>query len=144
MNDLVNNVLQVERSLSAEKGAFSLFALFLREESVEKWDLVISAPWIETDKEDALNLISSKVREALNLSELLAVSRIVLVEPTSPAVVAINRAFAVDHSSVEVRDANFFGLAIKHAHIFASRQQESAVPSPNRALARLRRKQAQH
>lgn len=145
MNPLVDHLLQIEKVLSAEKGAFSLFAIFLREDATDKWDLVVSAPWVEFDKEAALRLISTRVRKVLTPSELLAVSRIVLVEPTSPAVVAINRAFHVEHSTAEVRDSNFFGLAIKHAHIFASTRQDAAVPSkslPNKALQRTRRKPA--
>lgn len=53
MNSLVEDLLKIEKSLSAEKGAFSLFALFLREDAAGKWDLVISAPWVEADKEAA-------------------------------------------------------------------------------------------
>jgi hypothetical protein len=143
MNTLVANLLAVEKALSAKKGAFSLFALFLREGATDKWDLVISAPWVEADKESALNLISAKVSAALTPSELLAISRIVFVEPSSPAVVAINRAIRVEHSTVDVRDSSFFGLAIKHAHIFASARQDSDKPakaSPKKALQRTRRK----
>jgi len=145
MNPLAEHLLQVEKELSDEKGPFALFALFLREDAADKWDLVISAPWVETDKEAALRLISAKVRRVLSPTELLAVSRIVLVEPASPAVAAINSAFRVEHSTVEVRDSNFFGLAIKHAHIFASARQDAAMPaepSPNKVLQRKRRKPA--
>lgn len=129
MNSLVEHLLQVEKALSQEKGGFALFALFLREDAADKWDLVISAPWVESDKEAALRLISSKVRAVLSPTELMAVSRIVLVEPTSPAVAAINRAFHVEHSTVEVRNSNFFGLAIKHATIFASVRRETGAPA---------------
>ena len=34
-------LLQVERSISREKGPFSLFALFLREEAPGKWALTL-------------------------------------------------------------------------------------------------------
>ena len=145
MNKLVESLLKVEKSLSCEKGAFSLFAAFLREDAPGKWDLVVSAPWVESDKEAALRVISARVREVLKPQELLAISRIVLVESTSSEVVAINRAFRVEHSTVEVRDSNFFGLAIKHAHILASGRQAAGVPakpSPDRGSQRARRKAA--
>lgn len=142
MSSLVESVLRVKKQLSAEKRMFSLFALFLREDAPEKWDLVISSPWVEADKEAALNLISSKVRKVLTPAELLAVSRIVFVDPMSPSVQAINRAFHVEDATVEVRDRNFFGLAIRHAHIFASVRADSTVsarPAPNKSLRRERR-----
>src|SRR2546421_8421493 len=53
-------MIQIEKfrrlmeDISAERGEFVFFGLFLREEAVDKWDLVISAPWIEADKLKAL------------------------------------------------------------------------------------------
>ena len=120
-------LLQVERSISREKGPFSLFALFLREEAPGKWDLVVSAPWIEKDKRSALKLLSERVQRSLAASDLLSISRIGLADPSDPAVGAINRAWRVEHSSVEVRDSTFFGLQIKHALIFASNRQGEEV-----------------
>ena len=44
---LVKKFVSLERDVSAEKGGFSLFGLFHREEaSFDKWDLVIAAPWL--------------------------------------------------------------------------------------------------
>ena len=105
---------------------------------------MISAPWVEADKKAALRLVSAKVRELLAPTELLAISRIVPVEPTSPEVEAINLAFPVEHSMVEVRDDHFFGLAIKRAHIFASGGgvTASARLPADKALPRPRRKTA--
>lgn len=125
MKTLVAKLLEVEETVSAQKGAFSLFALFLREDAADKWDLVISAPWIEADKEAALKLVAAQVTECLGPPAVTSISRIILVEPTSPAVNAINQAFRVEHSMVEVRDSNFFGLAIRHAYIFASGRQDT-------------------
>ena len=145
MTTLTDGVLRVERDLAKEKGPFSLLALFLREDAPNKWDLVVSAPWTERDKEAALRMISDKVAKVLEPPEVLAISRIVLVEPTSPAVEAINRAFPVEHSVVEVKDSTFFGLEIKHAHIFASaRLAPDALqrPPPGKAVRRTRRKAA--
>ena len=53
-------MIQIEKfrramqDISATRGEFILFGLFLREEAPDKWDLVISAPWLETDKLKAL------------------------------------------------------------------------------------------
>ncbi len=145
MNVLVERVLEVEKALSEHQGAFSLFALFLREDAPEKWDLIASAPWIEVNKEKALRVISDSVRQHLKLPELFAISRIVLVEPASPAVDAINRAFDAHHATIEVQSSNFFGLAIKHAYIFASKRLERLPvkkSAPNKAVQRTRRKAA--
>lgn len=137
-------LLQVERSVSVEKGPFALFALLLREEAPEKWDLVVSAPWIEEDKRSALKLISERVKSLLTVSELLTLSRIVVADPSDPAVDAINRAVKVEHSAVEVKDSTFFGHQIRHAHIFASKRETSEVREPTSSYTsqRTRRKRA--
>lgn len=145
MNTFVASLLKVERALAREKGAFALFAAFLREDGLGKWDLVISAPWVERDKEAALRLISARVQAALKPQQLLSVSRIALVEPTSPEVMAINREFRVERSPVEVWDRSFFGMAIRHAHILASARQDAVIPanpSPAGTMQRMRRKSA--
>lgn len=107
-------LLQVERSVAAEKGPFALFALFLREEAPEKWDLVVSAPWIEENMGTALKLISERIKASLTASDLLA----------------INRSVRVEHSAVEMRDSTFFGQRIKHAHIFASNPTATEARQP--------------
>lgn len=43
---------RLEAKVSAQKGPFALFALFMREDVPDRWDLVISAPWI-SDKSEA-------------------------------------------------------------------------------------------
>jgi hypothetical protein len=137
-------LLQVERSISAEKGPFALFALFLREEAPEKWDLVISAPWIEENKGPALKLISERIKTSVAPSDLPIISRIVVADPADPAVDAINRAISTEHSAMEIRDSTFFGHRMKHAHIFASNSAAAVArqPTPNYALPRTRRKRA--
>ena len=104
-----DTLLEIERAISHERGPFTLFALFLREEALEKWDLVVSAPWIEKDRRSALKLLSDRVQASLSASDLLSISRIVLADPSDPAVDAINRTVRVGHSTVEVKDSTFSG-----------------------------------
>lgn len=146
MSTLPDSLLAVEKELAKENGPFSLFALFLREDAPNKWDLVVSAPWTERDKGAALRVISDKMTSLLDPTDLLAISRIALVEPDNPAVETINRAFKVEHGSVEVKDSSFFGMAIKHAHIFASTRVASAVPPqpPAEKTNRRTRRKAAH
>ena len=122
MNNLVSKLQTVERHFSTTNGEFELFALFLREDSVDKWDLLISAPWIEIDKQAGLREIVIKVQESLTQEELIQLSRIVLIDATNQSLEAIHRAVTIEHGAVEVRDSNFFGVAIKHAFIITSKR----------------------
>jgi hypothetical protein len=44
MRKILDKLTKLEISISNEKGPFDLFALVLREDGFDKWDLVASAP----------------------------------------------------------------------------------------------------
>jgi hypothetical protein len=106
-----------QNEVSSEKGDLSLFALFLREEVEDKWDVVVSAPWLEANKKEALSYLADKIKSHLKPEELLSLSRIVLIDVGNPALDAVHRAIRVEHGTAEVVDSDFFGLHIKHAYI---------------------------
>lgn len=120
MRDLLGKFVELERGLSHERGEFSLFALFLREDASDRWDLVVAAPWIESDRKEALAYITTKIQQLFRSEELARLSRVVLVDQSNPAVAAMNQALHCQHGQNEVRDSNFFGLQIKHAYIITS------------------------
>ena len=111
----------VERTISHEKGDFILFAIFLREDAPDVWDLVVAAPWIQEKKNEALQYLVSQIKKYLKPSELIKISRIVIVDPSDAPVQAINRAIGVEHGDVEVNNSNFFGLHIAQAVIITSK-----------------------
>ncbi len=126
--------MQVERTLTEQKGEFGLFALFLRENAgvvsgtsgssgySAKWDLIAASHWIEGNRKAALSYITKMIQQALAPEELARLSRIVLVDITNPEVKAINQAVQIHHGDVEIRDCLFFGLQIKHAYIITSQR----------------------
>ncbi|MEO5767237.1 MAG: hypothetical protein ABIS92_02710, partial [Polyangia bacterium] len=108
-----------------------LFALFLREDAPDVWDLVVAAKWIEDDRPAALADISRRVRDSLRADEITKISRVVIVERTDPALEAI-AAMHAGHGIVEVANSTFFGLAIRHAFIITA----GLNPPPNRVWQR--------
>lgn len=126
MNDFVKHIQKVERSISSEKGEFNLFALFLRENSLDKWDLLIAAPWVERNKSDALKRISKEIQQNLTKKEMLKLSRLVIIDKSNPALSAFQKAIDTEHGDAEIKDSNFFGLQIKHAHVITSRRVAAA------------------
>ena len=127
MKVVVEKLLKVERQIAGERGPFSLFALFLREDAQDKWDLVASAPWLEKNKQEAFAFLADQIRSSLAPDELLTLSRIVLVEHNDPALDAIHNALKAEHGIIEVKDSSFFGLDIKHAYIITSQKETEAV-----------------
>ena len=132
MKEILNKFISLEKSLSQEKGDFSLFALFLREDSEDKWDLVLSAPWLKSTDRNDYKFIASRVQEILDKDELISLSRIVLLDKGNPVLDAVNRAFSIEHGQFECKDCNFFGLQINHAYIITSKMK-NGIPQAKSA-----------
>jgi len=128
MRELLEKFVNLERTLSRERGEFSLFALFLREDALEKWDLIVAAPWVDDDRKAALADITKRIQQEFRPDELSHLSRVVLVDQANPAVTALNRAVRIQHGRNEVRDTNFFGLQIKHGYVITSQRLNLDAP----------------
>jgi len=132
VKELVQKLAPLERMVSQEKGDFSLFGLFLKEDTPDRWDLLVSAPWVEADKGAALRYLADAIRTHLTPEEARYLSRIVIIDSRNPALRAINRALGVEHGQAEVQDSVFFGLLIKHAYIITSKEASSATDTGRR------------
>ena len=121
-HELPEKFRDLESRIAEDKGGFALFALFMREDVPDRWDLIVSAPWVGTNKREAVDYFVSQIKSRLAEQDLTSLARIVVVDPEDAAVQALNRAVQIEHGGVEVRDSNFFGLSIKHAFIITSKR----------------------
>jgi hypothetical protein len=129
MKELIDKLVQVEKDISSDKGSFLLFALFLREDAPDLWDLLIAAKWVEENKANSLKYLSSQLTKHLKQDELIKLSRILIIESNNPGLKAIHRAIQIEHGKAEIRGSNFFGLQIKHAYLITSKRGKA----PNKA-----------
>jgi hypothetical protein len=137
MKEIVEKLGRAEQEMAADKGEFLLFAVVLREDAPDVWDLVVASPWIARDKSGSLRYVSDKVRSVLDANELVKLSRIVLIEPDSPALASFQQAINVEHGiPVEIKDSDFFGLQIKHGYLITSRRDTNTKPSKPATRAR--------
>lgn len=120
MNELVSKIAQIEEETSAEKGDYELFALFLRENSADKWDVLAAASWIYDDKKHALPYLAKKIQQSLTPAELVQIARIVLIDADNPALLDFQNAIEIKHSTVEINNSTFNGVPIKRAYIITS------------------------
>lgn len=127
MKVLLEKLAALERASALEKGAYDLFGLFLREDSPNKWDFLVAAPWIEADRRASLDYLSAQLRERLLLEELLKISRIVVIEQDNPGLQAIHKAVRVEHGLVELEEPTFFGLSIEKAYVITSQPTVAAL-----------------
>jgi hypothetical protein len=122
MREQAEKLQAVEKKLCESKGPFELFALFLREDAPNKWDLLISADWARNDKKAALTEIIQEIQCVLTQTEQLMLSRLIILEKDDTALKAFHGAMHVEHGLAEISDSNFFGLAIKHAYLITSKR----------------------
>ncbi len=127
MKELVEEFAALERRIASEKGRFDLFALFLREESPGKWDLLVAAPWLERGDKKALDYIADQVQAALQPEDLLRLSRIVIIDEDNPALEDVQRSVSTKHGPAEVQNRTLFGLQIERAYVITSRRPDAAV-----------------
>jgi hypothetical protein len=117
---------ELELRIAAARGDFVLFALFMREDAPDRWDLIVAAPWVGSDKRKAVEYVVSEIKSSLGKQDLTSLSRIVVADPHDARVQALNALVQVVHSDVEVRDTHIFGLPVKHAYIITSKR----LPEP--------------
>ncbi len=86
MKEILDKLKSAVQALEKGHGSILLFALFLREDFLEKWDIVVSASWLKSTEMEAYKLVVSKIQEVLSPSELVQFSRVVILDNTDPVV----------------------------------------------------------
>jgi hypothetical protein len=123
-------------SLETEHGPFVLAGLFMREDSPGRWDLVVSAPWLQRGKLVALGEFAKHLSDNLGQEEVFSLSRIVTLNRTDPALQRILREVGTITRPVEKVGHNLFGLPLEQAYIFRAHQR---TPSHKHVRATPRR-----
>ncbi len=120
MKDLAKRFVELEQEISQEKGEFELFALFLRENAPNRWDVVVAAPWIEIDQGLALRYLGEKLQRGLTTDQLMRLSHIAIIDADNPGLPDVTETVHVEHGLVEMRDQEFFGHSIERAFFITS------------------------
>jgi uncharacterized protein YegL len=125
MNELIQKMVSIEKYLARQQGDFRLFALFLRDGSPGKWDVLVSAKWIFANKQQALKVIIEQLTTQLNKDELVSLSRVVVIKQDNEGLAAVNQFMPAENGIAEIHDKNFFGLDIKQAFLISSSRKTS-------------------
>ena len=122
MKEILNKLKSALKDLETEDGIVLLFALFLREEALGKWDLLVSASWLDSRTLDSYERISKAVQKYLDDKEIVQLARIVILDADDPAVAFLQDLHPVPNGSfVEVPNceppSDKFGFTIKRGYI---------------------------
>lgn len=121
LDSLLGRLRLLEKEISEEKGEFTLFGLFLREESQDRWDVVAAAPWFADNKVAALGFLSKRIKDALEPGELLLVSRVIPITSKDRFLSAVRSLVEVNHGCERLEDVVLGDLPIKRAYVITSK-----------------------
>lgn len=125
---LAGRLQLAEKAIASTQGPFVLFVLAEREEAPSKWDLLVSAAWLDTSRQGVQQMVDS-LKPYLTESDWLALASITPLAPTLGCVKWIARKYNVQHGSQEVIDTFWDSLFIPHGYVI------TASPSPARVTA---------
>ena len=111
--------------IAAKKGDFTLFAFFRRADAPGTWDLVVSAPWLESGKLKTTSEFVTLLADSIGTESLKQFARVQTVSADSPAVKFILANLPVDDGELRVQSTDLFGLQIDEAIIFRAKRPES-------------------
>jgi hypothetical protein len=128
MRRLAKKMVALERDISRERGDFSFFALFVREDSPNHLDLVAAAPWLKENEKEFRIYLAKELQSRLDHQELLALSAVVCLNEDDSNLKRAQQDLAeeheidVEHGLAELRDEVLFGMDMKRAYIITSKR----------------------
>lgn len=126
MKEIIEKLKSMIHSLEKKHGPLLVFALFLREAALDKWDIIVSASWLNSNEIDSYNIISQSLQETLSDFELVRISRIVILDQNEPVVNYLQDIKTISNggfdecSREELSDK--FKIAIKRAYLLRSQK----------------------
>jgi hypothetical protein len=122
MSELFSKLKKSLLELEEENGKVILFALFLRADALDKWDLLVSASWLDSTSLKAYDLVADAIQRQLEDSEIVKLDRFVILDSSDPIVHFLQNAYPVPNGSIKnVTDCapltDRFGFTIKQASV---------------------------
>lgn len=121
MKELVEKMQRVERRISQERGPFVLFALFLLPESLNMWDVVVSAPWADERDWEASEYVLREMQKELTLKDFFNISRVMVIPSDFEDLEELHEEHPVEHGKVIVRNREFGMQIIQKGYIITCR-----------------------
>lgn len=137
MSMIVDALEKVERTLSRERGEFTLFAPFERQDIPLRWDLVVAAPWIEQVNEQAMHILAAEMKKHLPGNQIEGISRIVPLDSNDAIVRALIAEHSVEHGRLEIEEGAHYGMPAGRGYLITCRvaMYSEDPQAPNQILS---------
>lgn len=119
MNTLTEKLGAFEKRAAVEQGEFYVFALVVRDSNFIRWDLIVSASWLEQPGRPAVETITQFIAAELEPDELLELGRVVVLSPDNPLIAALGK-LDVHHEERRYVDLKVDGFQFDLAVVFTA------------------------
>ncbi len=127
------NVLRkAMREIAANRGNFTLFALLMRADGPGTWDLVVSAPWLESGKLRATSEFVRLLAQSIGEESLQQFSRVLALNSADAPLKFILENIPVEDGEIRIENTDLLGMQIKEGIILRSmkpKPQRSGLPN---------------
>lgn len=124
---MIEKYRKIEKEITEEKGECYLFALLQPDDSGNYFDIVVSADWFDKDKRNTVEYITDKLKKYLDSSEIISISKIVLLSSTEEFVRAVNEILLVNHGLMEWDNIVINNMYFRKVYIITSKTKEDLV-----------------
>src|SRR6266852_7070337 len=117
MNAFFEKIKSIGREIEAEVGGVVLFGVFKPADAPQLWDVIVSADWVAEDNGPAIYYVGRRLQERLDEAELVAISRIEALPPSTAFVRSVLDAVHVTGEGAKVEYRAFHGILMAEAYI---------------------------
>ena len=126
MIEIIEKLKSAIESLEKENSPLLICALFLRDDAMGKWDIVLAASWLNPKEMSSYEILSSKLQNFLSDSELMQFSRIVILDQDDPIISFLLELETVKNGGYKELSTDVlsekFNFTIKKAYLLRSQK----------------------
>jgi hypothetical protein len=97
---------------------FDFAAIIEREDHDGRWDLVVSAPWI--DRHQFIETVAPRLSRELSDKELINLGIMETLQPTSEFMQEYNQRIGPTDKDRDLFNLTIAGISMRHAHVFGA------------------------
>ncbi len=118
MNNFIEKIKFLEKSLADKHGAFYLFCIVEIEDNQGQWDIVVSADWLPASESKAAEIVIDHVYDFFDKNDLEQLGRVIVLRSDESF---ISRVSEIGDS--QLFDIEINGLSIKRLYVISSQLQ---------------------
>ena len=120
LRSLIGKLQKIECECAVERGPFTVFGLFLRQDAPNRWDLVVSTGESESGRHALLVYLTKKLTTALTTSQRILISRIVTLDRKNRFIQDVLNSSSIEHGLHEIGEGDFGDVPVERAFVITS------------------------